>query len=138
MAFDLTPLEEEDATRCVSIYFAAFQNPHSLACWPRTPSVRAWWEDMIRTELEDAGSHWLKAVSKETGEIAGFAKWQEPKPGVEPSVDLPQWPEGADHKLCNETFGEWARTHRQLMGDRGHWCEYPKLRVAHVRTLTVR
>ena len=122
MAFNLERLEHEDAERCVTIYFAAFQNPHSLACWPRIPSVRAWWEKMIHDELDESGAHWLKAVSSQTGEIAGFCKWQEPKPGVTPDVSLPEWPEGADQELCRETFGAWARMHRNLMGGRGHWC----------------
>jgi len=123
MAFDLQPLQLEDASRCTSIYFAAFQNPHSLACWPRIPSIRAFWEKMIRDELHEPHAHWLKAVSCETQDIVGFCKWKSPKPGQEPDTSLPEWPEGADKALCDETFGEWARRHKALMGDRGHWCE---------------
>lgn len=78
---------------------------------------------MIRSELDEPGAHWLKAVSNETGAIVGFVKWQEPKPGVEPDTNLPEWPEEADQKLCNETFGAWARAHRDLMGNEGHWCK---------------
>ena len=77
---------------------------------------------MISTELNEPGAHWLKAVVPGAEEIAGFVKWQEPKPDVEPDTDLPTWPEGADHRLCDETFGAWARMHRSLFGDRGHWC----------------
>lgn len=124
MAFALLPLQESDIPRCVTIYFAAFQNPHSLGCWPRTPSVRAWWEDLINDELHAPGARWLKAVSVESGSIAGFIKWQESKPGVVPDADLPEWPQGADSSLCNETFGAWARAHRDLMGSRGHWCKF--------------
>ena len=78
---------------------------------------------MFYSELNEFGSHWLKAMSTETGEIVGFVKWQEPKHGVEPDVDMPTWPEGADQELCNETFGNWARMRRELMGKRGHWCK---------------
>lgn len=123
MEFELQPLQRNDIERCVDIYFAAFQNPHSLACWPRIPSVRSFWENMIQNELSETGSHWLKTVAKDTGTIIGFAKWQEPKPGREPDTNLPDWPEGADKALCDETFGEWARLHRDLMGSRGHWCK---------------
>ena len=77
---------------------------------------------MINNELEEEGSYWFKAVSTGTNDIAGFVKWQAPKPGVEPDVDLPTWPAEADQGLCNETFGAWARMHRELMGTRGHWC----------------
>lgn len=122
MAFHLHPLSEEDIPHCVSIYFDAFQNAHSLACWPRVPPVRAFWEKMLRDELTEAGSHWLKAISRCTGEMAAFAKWREPQPGSAASVDLPEWPADADGALCDETFGDWARKHRELMGERGHWC----------------
>ena len=77
---------------------------------------------MISEELKEPSSHWLKAVSISTREIAGFVKWQQPKPGVEPDIDLQTWPEDADQHLCNETFGVWARKHRELCGTRGHWC----------------
>lgn len=79
---------------------------------------------MINDELHAPGARWLKAVSVESGAIAGFVKWQEPKPGVEPDVDLPEWPQGADASLCHGTFGAWARAHRDLMGSRGHWCKF--------------
>jgi hypothetical protein len=78
---------------------------------------------MIYDELEEPGSHWRKAVSTSTGEIAGFTKWQQPKPGVAPDTSLPDWPEDADKALCDETFGAWARAHRDLMETRGHWCK---------------
>lgn len=79
---------------------------------------------MIRDELEEPGAHWLKAVKRATGRLAGFVKWQEPKPGIEPDSDLPTWPEDADQRLCNDTFGAWANMHRELFGKRGHWCPY--------------
>ncbi len=131
MPFTLHPLTSSDVPRCVDIYFSSFQNPHSIGCWPRVASVREWWENMLYTELDEPGAYWLKAVSTGTGsgnkspsgEIAAFAKWVEPKPGVEPETDLPEWPEGADNALCDETFGSWARRRRILMGARGHWCE---------------
>lgn len=77
---------------------------------------------MVFDELEEPGSHWLKAVSL-NGDIAGFVKWQQPKHGVEFSTDLPTWPAEADKALCDETFGTWARQHRDLMGKRGNWCK---------------
>ncbi|OQO15241.1 hypothetical protein B0A48_00624 [Cryoendolithus antarcticus] len=108
-AFKLLPLTAEDAHRCVDIYFAAFQNPHSLACWPRVPSIRAFWEHMILDELAEPGAHWLKAVVTSPGastndvpdlntaqRIAGFCKWVAPKPGQVPDTTLPQWPAEAD------------------------------------------
>lgn len=74
MSSQIKQLEEADIPQCVTIYFAAFQNAHSLGCWPRTAAVRRWWEASISSELHDPGAHWLKAVTAD-GEIAGFAKW---------------------------------------------------------------
>ena len=90
---------------------------------------------MIYDELKEPDSHWLKAVSTNSGEIAGFVKWQQPKPGVEPETDLPTWPEGADEALCNKTFGAWAKAHRDLLGSRGHWCTLQML-FNHISSLT--
>jgi hypothetical protein len=122
MAFELQPLTTSDAARCVEIYFAAFQNAHSIATWPRIPTVRQWWENMIRDELTEDGAHWLKAVSPETGEIAGYCKWRRFKEGHQAGTSLPEWPEGSDKDLANETFGAWAFKHPELMGSRAHWC----------------
>ncbi|KAK4501097.1 hypothetical protein PRZ48_006903 [Zasmidium cellare] len=119
--FTLQPLQEPDIPRCVTIYFTSFQNAHSHGCWPRSPAVRAWWETMLRDELHEPGANWLTAKDVSTGEIAGFCKWVEPAPGKEPDETLPRWPEGADEKLCNETFGAWARRKTELMGRRGFW-----------------
>ncbi|KAF2725221.1 acyl-CoA N-acyltransferase [Polychaeton citri CBS 116435] len=121
MSFTLLPLIKSDVPACVQIYFDAFQNPHSLACWPRIPSVRQGWEEMFYKELQDPRAHFLKVFDVETGRMVGFAKWVEPTPGETPEFDSPQWPEGADVDLCNETFSEWARQHKEMMGDRGHW-----------------
>ncbi|KAK0264935.1 hypothetical protein LTR57_000162 [Friedmanniomyces endolithicus] len=123
MPFTLHPLLPPDIPRSTDIYFAAFQNPHSLACWPRNvPAVRTWWGTMILTELHEPGSQWLKAVSDDdTGEVAGFCKWRRFGEGEEVGTGLPEWPEGADARLCAETFGGWVGRHPGLMGGRAHW-----------------
>lgn len=122
MSFTIQPLVAGDVPTCVQIYFDSFQNSHSLACWPRVPAIRAFWEAMFLDEMKDSKSHFLKAVDSETEELAAFCKWVEPKPGVFPDLSLPEWPQEADAALCNETFGMWAAQHRELMQDRGHWC----------------
>jgi hypothetical protein len=75
---------------------------------------------MIRDELTEEGAHWLKAISNETKEIAGYCKWRYFAPGKESDTSSPEWPEGADKKLCNETFGAWAKVHPELMDGREH------------------
>jgi hypothetical protein len=79
---------------------------------------------MFIDEMKDPASHFIKAVDTETGELAAFCKWVEPKPGVFPDTDLPDWPKESNIDLCNETFGMWAKQHRELMQDRGHWCMF--------------
>lgn len=122
MTFSIQPLLAEDVPECVQVYFDSFQNSHSLVCWPRVPAIRAFWEAMFIDEMSDPKSHFLKVVDSQSGELAAFCKWVEPKPGVFPDLDLPEWPKEADVALCNETFGMWAKQHHELMQDRGHWC----------------
>jgi hypothetical protein len=122
MPFTVQRLLAEDVPACVQMYFDSFQNSHSLACWPRVPAIRAFWEAMFIDEMEETASHFIKAVDSETGELAAFCKWVEPKPGVFPDTSLPEWPKESNVDLCNETFGMWAKQHRELMQDRGHWC----------------
>lgn len=128
MPLHLQPLQPSDIPSCVQIYFLSFQNPHSLACWPRVPSVRKWWEEMFSREMaSETGSHWFKTVdvaSDGSEQVVGFVKWQEPRwDGIEVETGLPEWPAEADRGVCDETFGEWGRRRRELMGGRGHWCE---------------
>ena len=60
--FELLPVTPADAPDLVSVYFAAFQSAHSLHAWPRIPTIRKWWEDMLARECEDEHSHMLKIV----------------------------------------------------------------------------
>jgi hypothetical protein len=124
MPFLIQPLLAEDVPACVQMYFDSFQNAHSLACWPRVPAVRAFWEAMFHDEMGDSKSHFIKAVDSASGDLAAFCKWVEPRPGVFPDLTLPEWPTEANADLCNETFGMWAAQHQELMQDRGHWCTY--------------
>lgn len=82
-----------------------------------------------REMASEPGSHWFKTVdpTPEDGEpvVVGFVKWQEPRSeGMELETELPEWPAEADGRVCEETFGEWGRRRRELMGGRGHWCEF--------------
>jgi hypothetical protein len=139
MLFSVQLLLAEDVPACVQMYFDSFQNSHSLACWPRVPAIRAFWEAMFIDEMADSMSHFIKAVDAETGELAAFCKWVEPKPGVFPDTSLPTWPKESNVDLCNKTFGMWAKQHRDLMQDRGHWCMFQFILTSifsHRRNLT--
>nr|POE72776.1 hypothetical protein CFP56_30715 [Quercus suber] len=136
---EIHPLSPSAIPAAVTLYFASFaSNLHSLACFPRHhPAVRGWWEAMFRSELGDPDAHWLavtttptaedKAVDAASPRLMAFAKWVRPRPLDAPSYEdefrdaPPQWPEGGDARLCEETFGAWARAHTRLMRGRAHW-----------------
>jgi hypothetical protein len=127
MPLTLLPAVLEDIPTLVSIYFASFQNPHSLRAFPRTPSVRKWWEDMLSEEIGDPNACFLKIVeqpseSEGEGKIVAYAKWNRPSEAKE-DEDLPKWPDGGDAALCDDFFGQLATKHHDIMGTRGHWCE---------------
>lgn len=139
MPYKILPLTTLDIRSAVQLYLSSFaHNAHSLACFPRshTPSVRAWWEAMLGEEISEEGAVWLKAVTttppvgegQGEGEMASFAKWVRvpPKPSLEEGGGgaPTTWPEGADERICKETFGVWAQRKREIMGARGHWCMY--------------
>jgi hypothetical protein len=62
MPFSIDRLLATDIPACVQIYFDSFQNSHSLACWPRVHTIRAFWEAMFLDEMDDPKSHFIKAV----------------------------------------------------------------------------
>ncbi|KAI9654818.1 MAG: hypothetical protein M1821_005812 [Bathelium mastoideum] len=131
----LLPVSPEDAPELVAVYFAAFQNAHSLVGWPRTPTVRKWWEDMLAQECQDAHSHMLKIVDSAPAQsntnndaisrvstnnlspkIVAFGKWNRPRPEVELDKTLPEWPDGSAKELNQTKFGQLVDKRVEIMG----------------------
>ncbi|GAB7351135.1 hypothetical protein MBLNU459_g1592t1 [Dothideomycetes sp. NU459] len=146
-----TTRDPAEAPILASLYFSAFQNPHSLACWPRdSPSVQAWWSAMLAREMrDDAGTFFLKIVdcslsssssfsaaadgdpagaTGQSEEIVAWAVWSGPGAAAGEQGAL-EWPEGADVGLCEQTFGAWERERARIMGEREHW--YLKTLATH-------
>ena len=140
--FALLPVSPEDAPELVRVYFAAFQNPHSLSAWPRIPTVRKWWEDMLARECQDAHAHMFKIVktpdvqpgiadaanvdttSTESSatEIVAFVKWDHPRPEVEIDRNLPEWPDGSDKEMNQIKFSHLIEQRIRIMGPmENHW-----------------
>ena len=119
----LQPAISSDIPTLISIYFAAFQNPLALNGFPDVPSVRKWWTEMIRTEFSDPNALFLKVIDqgKNGEEVIAWAKWCGPV-DKEPDVELPVWPEGGDHALCDAFFSQLAEKHKKNLGARRHWC----------------
>ena len=120
----LYPAVLADTTIFTDVYFTSFQDLISLNCFPRTPSVRKWFDDMnAEAFLKDTSARFIKVLQGK--KIVAFAKWIVPikfgKGGDDPDV-MPSWPEDANAELCEEFFGELAKMRRQLMGYRPHYC----------------
>lgn len=131
--------DPKDVPYMVAIYFESCQNnPLSLACWPRIPIVREWWENHVATGLSRPDNVYLKIVDT-TGtrcnlsksKIIAWAKWTKPQPAsraevhavVEQNDDPVDFPKGADMALCKEVFGAWDIEKGQILGNRRHWCK---------------
>lgn len=128
-SFSLEPLEAADVPAAISLYFSAFDNSHSLSCWPRTEPVHKWWQDLLKAKIQEPGAHAVKAVSEDTGEIVGFAQWVEPTKRNDRAGSVPkEWPEGVDVELCAATFAAFAEGREEVMGDDRHWCK----QIAHL------
>ena len=149
----LLPVTRNDAPELVNVYFDAFQNAHSLVGWPRVPTVRKWWEDMLARECQEENAHMLKIVDHPNGpadtvnsignatrmnsngqKIVAFVKWVNPRPDVEIDRNLPEWPEGSDKELNQTKFGQLIQRRIEIMGTReNHWCKsfHPLARTDH-------
>ncbi|KAL9086093.1 MAG: hypothetical protein Q9165_007305 [Trypethelium subeluteriae] len=139
--FALLPVEPSDAPELVDVYFAAFQNAHSLFAWPRIPNIRKWWEDMLAHECQDSHSHMLKIVElsstkpnvtagtsaanntdNDGSKIVAFGKWNHPRPTIEIDRNLPEWPEGSAKEVNQTKFGTLIERRIEIMGPmENHW-----------------
>ncbi|EIN03976.1 acyl-CoA N-acyltransferase [Punctularia strigosozonata HHB-11173 SS5] len=127
MSFILSPAEPADVPELTSIYLASFVDPFSLTLFPRTPGVRAWWEQDLAQGFADPNVRMLKVVDDASGRIAAFAKWVLPPPqGEEENEEekgeaLPEWPEDADGQLCQSFFAGLLEAKKRLMGPRPYF-----------------
>ena len=132
MAFELQVAEAADGPRIADVFFAAFADEFDRKMLPPDqPDVRSWMEKMILGEGPDTGKEiLLKVVDPSNPEvIAGFARWVFPV--REPHADDEKqdqnwsgWPEGADPELCDTFFSTMEKHHKEVMGDRPHYCTY--------------
>lgn len=129
----------EDARKMADIYFESCQhNALSLACWPRTPEVHAWWTNHVAKGLSNQSNHYLKVVqwlddgcNDGRGDMIAWGKWVEPDTTVEERSETSPGtqkddillPIGADATVCNEVFGAWESIKDRIMGNRPHWCK---------------
>lgn len=146
MPLHIHPATPRDSAHLTTVFLAAFSDPFNLTLFPRTPDVRAWWENKFAGEAGAPGRALLKVVNTpdassstggneggEEGEIAAFAIWKFPKDqsrkkqkegdneeGVQ--EEECQWPKSSDPNLCQRFFGGMAAKREEYMGSKPHYC----------------
>lgn len=143
MPLQIQTATPRDSVQLTTVFLAAFSDPFNLTLFPRTPDVRAWWEDKFAREAVAPGQALLKVVdapdaSSSTGgneggegegEIAAFAIWKFPngqsrekqkEVGQEEEED--RWPQSSDPTLCQRFFGGMAAKRGEYMGLKPHYC----------------
>lgn len=149
MPLKIHPATPRDSSTLTTLFLAAFSDPFNLTLFPRTPDVRAWWEEKFAREATAPGRALLKVVdtldnasgsmgSNEggEGEIAAFAIWKFPgyqsegnqgkgEDGEEKSEGEGQWPQSSDPALCQRFFGGMAAKREEYMGSKPHYCTFP-------------
>lgn len=133
MPLTLSPATAADLPALTDVYMLAFQDPITIACFPRTPNVRRWW-DSHNTEAF-MGNPATRFIKVQDGDrIVAYAKWNVPvradelaaasrssSSSSDPRV-LPSWPDDADKALCDRFFGGLLEKRKEVMRDRPHYC----------------
>jgi hypothetical protein len=96
--------------------------------FPDKPDTRAW---MTKNMLGDEGISEDQILLKVTDPsnpdvVVGFAKWVRPSPASavhDRQAAFPAWPESSDGALCDLFFGTMDSAHKEIMGERPHYCK---------------
>ncbi|KAI4128074.1 MAG: hypothetical protein LQ347_004332 [Umbilicaria vellea] len=132
MPLTLSQATAADIPALTDIYMLAFQDPITVACFPRTPNVRRWW-DSRNTEafMGDPATRFIKV--NDGDRIVAYAKWNVPVRADEPGAAsrssssssnpdaLPLWPDDANKALCDRFFSELRDKRKEVMRDRPHY-----------------
>ncbi|OJJ84639.1 GNAT family N-acetyltransferase [Aspergillus glaucus CBS 516.65] len=132
MPLNIHPATPRDSSALTTLFLAAFSNPFNLTLFPRTPDVRAWWEEKFAREATAPGRVLLKVVDTPDNAYAAFAIWKFPKyqsegnqeqeeDGEEKGEGEGQWPRGSDPTLCERFFGSMAAKREEYMGSKPHY-----------------
>lgn len=155
------PATPSDNSRLTTLFLAAFSDSFNLSLFPRTPDVRAWWEEKFAREATAPGQVLLKVVDtpdhaggaggqgEGDGEIAAFALWKLPKQEKngkqdddkeerEEEEEEEEWPQSSNSDLCQRFFGGMAARRAEYMGSKPHYCTsfptFPSMRCIQSRS----
>lgn len=121
---------EEDFPALADIHADAFDDNYlSRLMSPKgnTPAAHEVMIGTLQVQTKDPSTHLIKAVDSETGEIAGFARWniypsgRSEKELNEPKPPRPENPE-INVELRNIMVDVLEKTRRETMGQRPHCC----------------
>lgn len=132
MAIQTLKATEEDFPVLDDVHAAAFENdPISRLVAPKghTPASREVGIGTLQVQVKDPSLHIIKAVDTETGEIAGWARWNIYPSGrsdEELSSPKPARPENPElnMELRNNLLALIEKSRRGVMGGKPHCCMF--------------
>jgi hypothetical protein len=132
MAMQLLKATDEDFQALADIHAAAFKNDtlaKLMAPKGDTPAKLEVSIGTYRVQAKDPSTQFIKAVDPETGEIAGFARWNiYPSGRSEEELSSPKPPRPGNPELNielrNNMVALLEKTRRETMGQRPHSCMF--------------
>lgn len=128
MAFEIQLAQPADAPKLAEAFFAAFCDRFNRSMFPDKPDARAWMtKNMLGGEGISENQILLKVTDPSNPDVvAGFAKWIRPSAASavhDRQATFPAWPESSDGRLCDLFFGTMDGAHKEIMGERPHYCK---------------
>jgi hypothetical protein len=128
--FKLVQATTEDVQAITSVWYTAFSYfPFTRKCFPNVPSVRKWWNEHNRNDIENKPpTKYLivKDVSPEGKRmVVGYTKWWVPIGDVRYKVEerFPAWPKEGDADSLEWFFGNIGKGRKEIMADKQYYCE---------------
>lgn len=130
MAIQVLKATEEDFPSLHTIHVDAFKDsPVNRVVSPKgdTPGKRETNIEKFHRHTKDPSTNFIKAVDTESGEIAGFARWNiYPTGRTEEELNTPKPPRPENPEMNVELMGIVVnlleKTRRETMGQRPHCC----------------
>ena len=126
MSFELGMCTDADMDRAFTVISDAFGRrfPYFEYCFPAhdTPAGRKAGAERMRTfKNSDPNTHFVKAVSTETGDIVGVAKWNIYDGVVPDEIPLEGnfWENEREKELANEMWAGYLKNRREAVKDTG-------------------
>ncbi|KAL2113936.1 hypothetical protein VUR80DRAFT_1789 [Thermomyces stellatus] len=125
MELKLRLASRDDVEALCETFFSGFADEFvAQRVFPST-STSAWdfWRRDMTEGLRDPNAHMVvvEDTSATPPTMVAFAKWSVVAAGADLPPPPTEWPEGADHELGTNFFGEMWRKHKEIMRGQPHW-----------------